>query len=134
MARIDQSRIPPRPAGGTRGVDPVKRRARQIESLHGTDGREVRVPDGAPAARKPAAPSLVAPSEAYLTPLVGMSRDRIVASLSRIENTMARLQAQEGTEGVADEVTLARMMISEHLRRLRLVGEAPAAGPFAGVR
>ena len=123
MARIDQSRIPPRPAGRPGRVDRVRAKQNQVERLYRTPA-EAQVDE--PAIEAPRArqvQSIAAPGPEYLEPLVGMSRDRMVASLSRIEGVMARLQDAEGTTGQPDEITLARTMIAEHLRRLRLVGE-----------
>ena len=136
MARIDQQRIPPRPAGSSRGVDPVRRRAREVERLHeapGTEDREAR-PVGrtgpAQALREPL--SISAPGAEYLEPLVGMSRDRVIAGLTRLEHAMARLETGRG-DGAPTEVTLARTMLGEHLRRLRLV-DVDRADPFGGLR
>ena len=140
LARIEQQRIPPRPAGGSRGVDPVRRRAREVERLHeapGTEDREARpVGRAGPAApaREPA--SIAAPGTQYLQPLVGMSRDRVIAGLTRLEHAMARLEsgaATAGRDAPATEMTLARTMLAEHLRRLRLV-DVDRSGPFGGLR
>ena len=136
MARIDQQRIPPRPSATPRGVDPVRRRAQEVERLHeapGTEDREARsVERAAPArpAREPA--SIAAPGTEYLEPLVGMSRDRVIAGLTRLEHAMARLEETQATGG-ATEMTLARTMLAEHLRRLRLV-DIDRSGPFGGLR
>ena len=121
MARIDQPRIPPRPAGRPGQVDRVRARQNQIEQLYRAPGepQTEEAPVEAPRARE--AQSVEAPGVEYLEPLVGMGRDRMVASLSRIENVMARLQQAGGTDGAPDEITLARTMINEHLRRLRIV-------------
>ena len=120
MARIDQPRIPPRPAARPGQVERVRPKARQIEALHKAPGEAS--PEFEPSAR-PAplreSPSIDAPGVEYLEPLVGMSRDRMVASLSRIESTLARIEGDG--DGAPSEMTLARMMIAEHLRRLRLV-------------
>lgn len=132
MARIDQQRIPPRPAGSPRGVDPVRRRAREVERLHetpGTEERETRpVGRSGPAApaREPA--SIAAPGTEYLEPLVGMSRDRVIAGLTRLEHAMSRLEGGAAASGRATEMTLARTMLAEHLRRLRLV-DVDRSGP-----
>ena len=134
MARIEQQRIPPRPAGSPRGVDPVRRRAREVERLHETPGtgeREARPIDRTERAarvREPA--SIDAPGAEYLEPLVGMSRDRVIAGLTRLEHAMTRL---EGGGGAPTEMTLARTMLAEHLRRLRLV-DVDRSGPFGGLR
>ena len=133
MARIEQNRIPPRPSGRARGPDPVRRKAREIERLHelpGTEERDAR-PIGRTERSAPVAPaaSVTAPGTEYLEPLVGMSRDRMIAGLTRLEHAMARL---EGTGG-PDEMTLARTMLAEHLRRLRLV-ETERTGPFGSLR
>ena len=134
MAGIDPSRVPSRP-GATPSIKRTRNRAREIERLHETPedraAREIAPSTEAP--RREEAASVVAPSVEYLRPLVGMSRDRVIASLSRIENTIARLQERDPEAGEATEMTLARMMIGEHLRRLRIVGEA-ADGPFPGGR
>ena len=122
MARIDQPRIPPRPAGRPARVDRVRQKARQIEGLHKAPGEAK--PEFEPSARTQPArevQSIDAPGVEYLEPLVGMSRDRMVASLSRIENVLSRLSSR--TDGGPDEMSIARMMINEHLRRLRLVDQ-----------
>ena len=121
MARIEQQRIPPRPAARTGKADPVRRRAREVERLHETPGvedREARaVERTARAAPSAEAQSIEAPGVEYLAPLVGMSRDRMIAGLTRLEHAMARLDGGGGP----NEMTLARTMLAEHLRRLRLV-------------
>ena len=121
MARIDQNRIPPRPSGRTGKADPVRRRTREIERLHeapGTEERDARAVErtggSAPAME---VESIAAPGVEYLAPLVGMSRDRMIAGLTRLEHAMARLERG----GAPDEMTLARTMLAEHLRRLRMV-------------
>lgn len=122
MARIDRPHIPPRSALGVRGLDPVRPRDRHVPQPQGV--REGELPGvEALAGTGPGepAPSITAPSADYLRPLAGMSRDRVVASLTRIEHALARLQEHEGTADATDETTLARVMISEHLRRLRIV-------------
>ena len=134
MARIDRQTIPNRP-GATRPVDPARSRARDTQRLHGLlDG------DGAPEierARTSQAPrdaaSVLAPEADHLSALVGMSRDRMIGSLTRIEHMIARIQEREGTGGTPNEMTLARMMINEHLRRLRIV-EAGEGEPSGGGR
>ena len=123
MARIEQPRIPPRPAARTGKADPVRRRAREVERLHQTpevEDRDARAVEGAGrAAPPPEAQSIEAPGVEYLAPLVGMSRDRMIAGLTRLEHAMARLDGAGG--GAPSEMTLARTMLAEHLRRLRLV-------------
>ena len=124
MAGIDPSRIPSRP----NSPQPVRRtrRAPGIEKLH--EAPEDRAPreivPTVETERRTPAESVSAPSAEYQRPLVGMSRDRMIASLTRIEHTIARLQERDAELGEATEMTLARMMIGEHLRRLRIVGEA----------
>lgn len=137
MARIDRPRIPPRPAGGAQRIDPVRAKARDIQRLHetpgGAGGAEA-IERGTGGARAQEPHSIAAPDTDYLAPLMGMSRDRIIGSLTRIEHVIARMQEREGTDGTPDEMTLARMMIAEHLRRLRIVGAGDAGGPFGGPR
>ena len=134
MAGIDPSRIPSRP-GGTPSIQRTRNRAREIERLHETpeDRAPREIVPSTETPRREEATSVVAPSVDYLRPLVGMSRDRVIASLSRIEHTIARLQERDAQAGEAAEMTLARMMIGEHLRRLRIVGEA-ADESFPGAR
>ena len=128
MARIEQNRIPPRPSARTDRVDRVRNKAREIEALHKAPGEAQPEEPAVEAPRAREVQSIAAPGPEYLEPLVGMSRDRMVGSLSRIENVLARMQERGGTDGAADEVTLARMMINEHLRRLRLVEDERSAG------
>lgn len=135
MARIEQ-RIPPRPAGGARTVDPARRRAREVERLHetpeGEDRAARRVGGSGPAAPLREAASIAAPGTEYLEPLVGMSRDRVIAGLTRLEHAMARLE-DGSAGGRASEMTLARTMLAEHLRRLRIV-DVDRSGPFGALR
>ena len=121
MARIDQNRIPPRPSARTDRVGRVRAKQNQVERLYKTPGQEQAEEVAAEAPRARTVESVTVPGVEYLEPLVGMGRDRMVASLSRIEGAMARLQEAEGTSGAPDEITLARTMIGEHLRRLRIV-------------
>ena len=130
MAGIDPSRIPSRP-GSAPSVKRVRNRAQEIERLHETpEDRAAReIAPTAEAPRREEAASVTAPGVEYLRPLVGMSRDRVIASLSRIENTIARLQERDPNGEESTEMTLARMMIGEHLRRLRIVGEQADTPP-----
>lgn len=123
MARIEQQRIPTRPAARTGKADPIRRKAREIERLHETpdvEDRDARaVERGASAGPVRAVESIEAPGVEYLAPLVGMSRDRMIAGLTRLEHAMARLEGSGG--GGPNEMTLARTMLAEHLRRLRII-------------
>ena len=118
------------------GVDALRGRARDAQRLHGLGEQGGNVePERLDRPRTgPEIGSISAPDADYLAPLVGMSRDRMIGSLTRIEHMISRLQEREGTQGEPNEMTLARMMISEHLRRLRIVGAGEEAGPFGGVR